>query len=47
MAKSKADVRDSVSAGVSDAGLSVGMQSRKSIGRPRNTVASNLRKSVY
>ena len=45
--KGKHDVRDSVSDGVSNAGLSVGMMSRKSIGRPRNTVAENLRKSVY
>ena len=40
-------MRDSVSAGVSDAGFSVGFTSRKSMGRPRNTVADNLRKSVF
>ena len=38
--RGKGDVRDSVSAG------SEGFVSRKSMGRPRNTVAENLRKSV-
>ena len=38
---------DKVSSGVSDAGFSVGFQSRRSMGRPRHTVADNLRKSVF
>ena len=41
------DVRDSVSAGLSDPGVSIGLHSRRSGGKNRNTVTETLRKSVF